>query len=605
MRQMATSFASLAMSPTPPPPQPPKPPSSRSSSLQTLPTEMLLHILGSVDSLSDLRALGSTCRRIHAIFEEDKASLIYGFLRRQLGPVLPDALALYEFDRLDASSPRYHEDGRAALALYDAYLRGNGLPRPRQVPLGVVLHLLHWHRVMADLTDVYVRHASAVFHGELDAATQQQQQPLPDPATTRRLLLAPPAQHTERHRILRAFYRLQILYDVNGAPTTASHRAGPDATSTTGPNLVSLRLALLGFFWPWEHQQLASVGFFMLRLNRMWTAALCGSGRSRGQHLHPDPRRDRALRRELRRGLLRFPRSHRQQLRDWLRSGRARNLGAYVHVLKGFRAALPRWWEDVVVRKTARLVDEPGDNDDDGNGGGGDGGNETQGGGENWSLLGRDHVQARMDSFPPGSLPFSAHLRFEGDRGAEGVSCAWADAFEGGFVEDTMLFEPSTEVDGMLLEEVWFRVGFVFWDEPRYAALKALPRFQVFKTGWAARKNRGEEESEGGDETRQNKQHGTWTLRHCLCVQGVSDAAAAAAAILANIIAFFANGNQRFGTIYAASDVRRIGGNNLHRPQPTPIASRRLRPRGRDDPIAPGAACRGGHSQTSGRRSQP
>ncbi|KAL2128494.1 hypothetical protein VTI74DRAFT_9106 [Chaetomium olivicolor] len=50
------------------------------------PAELLLQILPSPNSLSDLRALATTSRRVYTIFRRDQATLIYHVLAKELGP---------------------------------------------------------------------------------------------------------------------------------------------------------------------------------------------------------------------------------------------------------------------------------------------------------------------------------------------------------------------------------------------------------------------------------------------------------------------------------------------------------------------------------------
>ncbi len=77
-----------------------------------LPLELVIRILSSATTLSDLRAVACTSRRVYSIFLGEKTALIYQALSHELGPVPTDALALSNIQILDASSSSYHSQVR-------------------------------------------------------------------------------------------------------------------------------------------------------------------------------------------------------------------------------------------------------------------------------------------------------------------------------------------------------------------------------------------------------------------------------------------------------------------------------------------------------------
>jgi len=77
--------------------------------LLDLPTELLIEILGSTASFPDLQNLGCASRRIYAVFERDKAALIYSALGNGLGPVQTEFLVIWHVKNMvykqDNSTP--------------------------------------------------------------------------------------------------------------------------------------------------------------------------------------------------------------------------------------------------------------------------------------------------------------------------------------------------------------------------------------------------------------------------------------------------------------------------------------------------------------------
>ncbi|KAK4042367.1 hypothetical protein C8A01DRAFT_33573 [Parachaetomium inaequale] len=101
-------------------------------SLQTMPTEVVLLILGAANSRSNLRSLAATSH--HAIFQTEEAALIY--------QALAEALALADTDHLCPSSPSYDQQVRDAVSTYGVSLCGHNHSTPRRLALDYVLSLV-------------------------------------------------------------------------------------------------------------------------------------------------------------------------------------------------------------------------------------------------------------------------------------------------------------------------------------------------------------------------------------------------------------------------------------------------------------------------------
>ena len=138
--------------------------------LQDLSTEILVFILASTSSLTDLRALASSSRRIYAVFQAQKAVLIYHALAAELGPVLCDALGLFHAEPLDTLLPSYPQQVRDFLSVYEGCLSGQNRPSPRQseCSLDYVLGLVNSYRLMSYLASMYTTSYLQAFQDQLD-----------------------------------------------------------------------------------------------------------------------------------------------------------------------------------------------------------------------------------------------------------------------------------------------------------------------------------------------------------------------------------------------------------------------------------------------------
>lgn len=171
-------------------------------SLLGLPSELVILVLASAPTLDGLRALAATSRRIHSIFEANKASIVYQAFANELEPVLDDALALSHLQLLDPRAPGYFGDAyQAALAKYHGYLANHGHPSPRQLSLDHVLGLIRTYRTISEVSKTYM------------ASTMTLIENLVLPSCThryRRALMASPSR-SEWLRVLWEHYRLQMI----------------------------------------------------------------------------------------------------------------------------------------------------------------------------------------------------------------------------------------------------------------------------------------------------------------------------------------------------------------------------------------------------------
>lgn len=193
-------------------------------SLDDIPAEIFVEFLASADSLRDLIALASISSRAHLIFQHNKAHLVYSLLSRQLGPLLPDALALNDILMPLNATPRseYFTQARNVIATYQQYLAGQNLPlQGRQpMPWDGVLRFVKIYKVMRYAARLYIDSQMVLFKNEINPFSST-------PCTIDALSLT----RTEHLRILRAFYRLQLCINIHGESLAGERRTAnkPDA----------------------------------------------------------------------------------------------------------------------------------------------------------------------------------------------------------------------------------------------------------------------------------------------------------------------------------------------------------------------------------------
>ncbi|AEO67093.1 d3cc7e56-6fcf-4225-8a6f-3f8da8d24c65 [Thermothielavioides terrestris] len=215
--------------------------------LEDLPTELIVRVLSSASSLADLKALAGASRRLYAVFQREKAALIYQALAAELGPVLADALGLGPILAFDASSDAANlAPLREAVARYGEYLEGTShTPPPRRASLDDVLGLVCWYRFVADMADTYVAYTLRIAERAVRLVAA------PEPSRAVQLAAAPPSR-AERLRALRAFYRRLMLEHVWHVRNNWVRRP------LLAPRIVKLDQIirrLITLWAPWELQQ--------------------------------------------------------------------------------------------------------------------------------------------------------------------------------------------------------------------------------------------------------------------------------------------------------------------------------------------------------------
>src|SRR3569833_3332106 len=176
--------------------------------------EILSCIFAWVCSLTDLRAVASTSQRAYSAFLAEKAVLIYRVLSTELGPVLSDAVALSQTGCPDVLSPSYHQQLRVFVSLFGGFFSSKNHPRPYELSLNFVLGLVSSYRTMTYIANVFSTSAGLLFQNDIEPSPSGTPAAAP-PLASGNPLAAPPSR-TEQLRILRALYRLEILFHLYG-----------------------------------------------------------------------------------------------------------------------------------------------------------------------------------------------------------------------------------------------------------------------------------------------------------------------------------------------------------------------------------------------------
>lgn len=395
--------------------------------LQDQPYLVHFSILTMSNSLSDLSAMSRTCSQLYSVFHRNETILIFQVLSTELGPVLGDSLALSQIEPFDECSPSYRQQVRDFVTLYKDYLSGNRLATSHELSHDYVTHLVNTHRTMKYLSSLYTISWLSLFEKEVKSSS------------TATSLLRTPSQ-VEVLRVTRAFYRLQIAFDVYGKCAVRQRR------KYTRGDMECINYRLFGLWEPWELQQIQCIKSFLTRLRRQLTQI---------------PSIDQ----------------------DWLKESLSMRLYFSLSDLKVFLEELvdqrPEW--PGILQKISSFDPEP-----------------PMG---MYTLYGDElfrtcyHVRCMM-KFPHGKYSYPHPISFDGDH----VNCvpfAWVDACGGQYTKDFFGREASDERSRMLskvesktrrisMDVMWLRLGFVMWDSDRAVALKMEPVLSDFVTGWTS-----------------------------------------------------------------------------------------------------------------------
>ncbi len=237
--------------------------------LSALPAELVDVIFFEIDSVRALASFITTSRSIYHCFKPRKRAILFRVLQNELGPILTDAQFLSVFPYADPTDLGYYEWIHAMAAVYKDMLGGDGrlggssgggTAPPSLQGLTTLCHTLHQINFLAD---TYIATQLCSFGGE---------------ASRTRLGSAAcaPVSRTEWLRVLRAFYRRQIVSNAYAPtkryrrPDTFQHWFDEDTAAITntgaGGDQRSFRPGLFDAFEPWEVQQIDHANHFITRL---------------------------------------------------------------------------------------------------------------------------------------------------------------------------------------------------------------------------------------------------------------------------------------------------------------------------------------------------
>ncbi|TAQ85352.1 hypothetical protein B7494_g6315 [Chlorociboria aeruginascens] len=217
-------------------------PSKPVSLLETLPPELKSQILFSL-SLADLSALVHASPAFHQCYLLNRKALLFGVLRTELGSVLIDAFAAYISEFLELQQLSYLRQVTEFLTSYEE-LRSTPSPLDviqEKVSLKNAIDLVQFFSITRVLATEFANSALTYL-----------------PISTK----SEPLSRTERMRILRAFYRLQICCNLFGA----NHRKHWDLLNsyeTLNISCVDILRLFFCIFEPWEVEEIACVHAFM------------------------------------------------------------------------------------------------------------------------------------------------------------------------------------------------------------------------------------------------------------------------------------------------------------------------------------------------------
>jgi hypothetical protein len=185
---------------TTPTAQPPAQPSSWPTSLEQLPFEIQRLILPQVPTFDALRALVHASPQLHSVYVQDRLPILRDFVEQSFGGFLVDAHAAYvsgsnEFQQ-SRSEPRLWEFVDAYQRRLATYVAGSS-SLAAQLSLEELIQLIRFHcSVIEPLTERYATWALAA----LSSSPKHY-----------------PLSGTERRRIQRALYRMQVFCNVCGS----------------------------------------------------------------------------------------------------------------------------------------------------------------------------------------------------------------------------------------------------------------------------------------------------------------------------------------------------------------------------------------------------
>ncbi len=400
--------------------------------LQDLPPELLLQVLSSTLTLPALLSLALTSRKLYSLFLTSQATLIYSVLATELGPdVLSDALILADIRDLDHASPAFLDTVEAILSTYDAYLaRGPARhhhPAAHQFSLEQVLRLVRDYRVVGFVAGLYATCTLGMIRNEIVPSFSGQDLKEEDAAAAAAAMTAP-LSRVEWLRILRAFYRLQMILFLWGGSWKGYSMCKHD------PEADRVNFRLFGLWDVWEVEAVFGAGAFYqkfrVQLAKEWVE---------DYRKHPTANR------------LTY------RTRVWF--------GEFREVVGRIHDEDEEVWQRVVeeMSRFSSGIEAAG---------------VQQRSRSGWFRYSVDSY-SRTKGLPERHW-YPASLRFYGES-VDTVPFGWVDAFDGLYAADFF-----KRVWGLLgNEDRWSLVGFLIWDTGRIQALKTSALLSRFTTGWA------------------------------------------------------------------------------------------------------------------------
>jgi len=212
-------------------------PSPAPAPLEALPFEIQRLILSQVPTIDDLRALVHASPQLHRVYVEDRAPILREFVERAFDGFLVDAQAAYrsgtddfQLSRTEAALWEFVDDYQQRLS--ETVARSDLL-------LEHLVQMVRFHcSIIEPLTERYATWALAAL------SSSPQDYPLSD---------------TERRRIQRGFYRLQVFCNVCGFRGT-----GQSAEECIGYSDPVESLRVLSLFPAWQIEEMLCAHAFVM-----------------------------------------------------------------------------------------------------------------------------------------------------------------------------------------------------------------------------------------------------------------------------------------------------------------------------------------------------
>lgn len=203
-------------------------------SLEELPVELQQLIMSQAPTLSSLGALVRASPQLHRVYVENRTPILRSVLAQVLNGMLVDALGAYHSGKTSFQRAREESLLWAFVEEYESKYTTTATDWMAALSLEDIVHLHHFHTsVIEPLTDRYASWALAS---------------LPIPSTDEETRKKP-VSITERCRIQRAMYRLQVFCNVCG-----SLGEGRSSRKRIQQNVDRLRV--LSIFPAWEIEEI-------------------------------------------------------------------------------------------------------------------------------------------------------------------------------------------------------------------------------------------------------------------------------------------------------------------------------------------------------------